>query len=231
MKTRSVISSARGARSIRVPRALARLPWRTSLLAGFALLALQPELAVLFEWQRDLGREAWRVLTGHFCHWSVDHLQWDLAVFVVFGALLERREGAALLPVVIGSGLALGIALPLFHPAMSAYRGLSGIDCALAAALATGHLRSGARRDGWLGAAIGLVVTVKVAAELGVSGPLFVTSSSSGAYPFRSLPTAHALGALAGVAIALGLELFDPGMRRPLAEGRVDRAGRRCFGA
>ncbi|MFK7896403.1 MAG: rhombosortase [Myxococcota bacterium] len=175
----------------------ARLPVFTVMGVAFALLASTPEGASLFEWQRGLAAgEPWRLLTGHFSHWSPAHLHWDLLVFAIFGALLESRSRRAFLGVMALSGVGLGVALPLLHPAMEAYRGLSGIDCALAAAVGAMHLGRRTWGDAAIGGAILLFVGGKVAFELGAGGPLFVDSGAAG---FVSLPAAHGLGALAGL--------------------------------
>lgn len=172
--------------------------WPVGALLGvlFALLASSPTWAPVFEWQRGLtANEPWRLLTGHFTHWSADHLHWDLLVFAIFGALLEMRCRRAFGGIVLLSGLGLGVLLPFLHPAMEAYRGLSGIDCALAAAVGAVHLQMRSRGERAIGVAILAFVGVKVALEFNAAGPFFVDSAGAG---FVSLPAAHGIGALVG---------------------------------
>ena len=172
--------------------------WPVGALLGvlFALLASSPTWAPVLEWQRGLAAvEPWRLLTGHFTHWSADHLLWDLLIFAIFGALLEMRCRKAFGGIVLLSALGLGVILPLLYPAMETYRGLSGIDCALAAAVGALHLQTRSRGERLIGFAILVFVGIKVALEFGATGPFFVDSAGAG---FVSLPAAHGIGALVG---------------------------------
>ena len=127
MKISVLPVTARGAEKVSALRAHPRVPWLTLLAGLFALVASLPEAAPLFEWRRSADPlQIWRPLTGHFSHWSTDHLSWDLLIFVVFGGLLEMRSRAGLLAVVATSSVVLGMFLPYVYPDMTAYRGLSG---------------------------------------------------------------------------------------------------------
>ena len=64
------------------------------------------------EWlQLDRGGledgQVWRLFTGHFAHWSADHLWWDLAAFVVLAGFVESRSRGRMLGCVAVSSLAI----------------------------------------------------------------------------------------------------------------------------
>src|SRR5690606_30745606 len=72
-----------------------RLPLVTLALAAFALCIQflgEPALGIL-EWREraSVVAEPMRIFTGHLCHWSWNHLAWDLGMFVILGAIVERR--------------------------------------------------------------------------------------------------------------------------------------------
>ena len=50
--------------------------------------------ATLLEYDRAaiLHGEVWRLVTGHFVHWSVGHLAWDLLAFAILSAVCMRRR-------------------------------------------------------------------------------------------------------------------------------------------
>ena len=64
-----------------------------------AFIAVVPGLSESLQFDREAvaGGEIWRIVTGHFCHWNFDHLFWDLSMFLILGAMLERDERPRLL--------------------------------------------------------------------------------------------------------------------------------------
>jgi rhomboid family GlyGly-CTERM serine protease len=77
-----------------------------------------------------LHGEVWRLVTGHFVHWSFAHLAWDLLAFIILGAICARRRGLFAI-VVIGTALIVSLFLLVACPEVAQYRGLSAIDSAL----------------------------------------------------------------------------------------------------
>lgn len=153
--------------------------------AASAALELRPVL---------LRTEPWRIATGHLTHWSVDHLLWDLLVFLALAVLLPPRR---LWTLMAATAVAVSLGVFLLHPEIAAYRGLSGLDSALFAALALDlalHPRRLERGLGWL--ALSLFIG-KIVAEILGGQALFATG------PYVPLPVAHSLGLLAAVAEAM----------------------------
>ena len=77
-----------------------------------------------------LHGEVWRLLTGHFVHWTPAHLAWDLLAFLILGAICLRRRWL-FASVVIATALTVSTFLLVFCPEVAMYRGLSSIDSAL----------------------------------------------------------------------------------------------------
>jgi rhomboid family GlyGly-CTERM serine protease len=178
-----------------------RLPGASLLLSSFALLLwLQPNLAPWCEWNRAESWQAWRWLTGHFCHWSNEHFLWDVAVFLLLGMLCERRARNGFL-------LCLGVAAPLITgavhwalPDINSYRGLSGLDSALFGWLVAQLLTDAASaRNRMLAIATTVFACLfvgKLAFEWTTGSTFFVSNATS---CFVAVPLAHAVGAAAGL--------------------------------
>lgn len=175
---------------------LKRVPWTTLVLSIFALLIAGLNLQPRLELTASL-HEPWRLWSGHFTHWSQDHLCWDLAVFVVLGAFCELRQRRAFLGLVGPGAVAMSVPLLVIT---DTYRGLSGLDTGLfvlaGCILAQAAIRE---RNGRMLTVVLLAMLAFVGKSMfeAVTGAtLFVDSGSSG---FQPLVSAHLLGAFAGL--------------------------------
>ena len=177
-----------------------------TLAVGAAALALHalPGLGAWAELTRDgvFSGQWWRLFSGHLVHFGSEHLAYDVLALLVLGCVLERRARWLLGSVLLGSALTISVLVLLLAPEVERYRGLSGLDSALFAALAfqawrdrapVRELAADARR--WLPGALFLA---KVAYEALTGTTLFVSTSAT----FESLPLAHLVGAGTGWAIA-----------------------------
>lgn len=199
-----------------------RLPVVSLSLAMVAVvLWLVPGAGEAFELQpAGLSRgEGWRMLSGHFTHWSLDHLVWDAGVLLLLGAACEAR-GRARFALVVGlSCVAIAAGLAVWAPGLHRYRGLSGIDAALFSWMAVVTLREHwrARDLGAFAVALALVLgfAAKVAFETTAGATLFVDSASAGMVP---VPLAHVLGGLVGL-LAAAATVRDGTMPRPAPDG------------
>jgi rhomboid family GlyGly-CTERM serine protease len=177
-------------------------PYLTLLFAGFAVVIhAVPGLTEALQFDRDaFGRaEIWRLVTGHFTHFGADHLCWDVIAFVAFGSLVEFRSRRAWCYCMTISALVISFGVSWLQPQFSLYRGLSGLDSALFAFVATDLVREGRRTKDKLMIALGsLALTgflAKCVYELAVERTLFVEASDA----FQPVPLAHLLGAVVGV--------------------------------
>ena len=177
----------------------------TALLAlPAALAALSPQLTAALETTRAglASGEAWRLVTGHWTHWSADHLTWDLAAFAVLTFLALRRGVARTLLAIGAAAVAIGGLVWLAQPGLAVYRGLSGIDSALYVLVAVDLLRTELRGGSrGLAAVFALALAgflAKVGAEVATGAAVFVVSEG-----FVPVPVAHLAGAAVGVGVAL----------------------------
>ncbi len=161
--------------------------------------------------------ELWRIVTCHLTHWSLDHLFWDVLVFVVAGAICEQENRSRFLACLGISAVAIPLAVWIVQPDLVFYRGLSGIDSALFILMAVTALEDAIRkRDlGWA-IAVGLLsigFIGKTIYEFTTGDTLFVDSQTAGMTP---VVLAHVVGAVIGVATAtIGRTTVRPRPARP----------------
>lgn len=172
------------------------------------------DAALQFDRSAIVAHEWWRGMAGHWTHWNADHLVWDLMVFAVFGALLERRSRRAFSAVIAGAALSISAALWFAAPQFQFYRGLSGIDSALFAAFFALLLREAWRERSLLQAAVPAFALLgfvgKSAYELATGGMLFVAPNGA----FTAVPLAHLVGAAVGAVSVLLFPVRDVGGSR-----------------
>lgn len=183
----------------RAPAPPRPLPWLTlALLLAAALAMLVPGLGPALGWEPGAG--PWRLLTCQLAHWDADQLGWDLLAVAMLGGWAELRwPGPTRLTIVLGLAVA-PVAVACAYPAL-AFRGLSGIACALATvgslcALAESR-RLGDRPGAWVASGLLIGVIAKTAWEATTGTTVF--ASAAGWVP---VPLAHAAGIACGVAAA-----------------------------
>ncbi len=190
-----------------------RIQYAPLLLAAAAVwVHLWPGLAPVLEYNRAavFDGEAWRLLTGHWTHFTFDHLFWDVAVFAGLGWLCASIDRRRFWAVTLGSALLISLLLLAFMPSVTTCRGLSGIDSALFVTLGIHFLRERARdrQWGWVALAAGVLLGFagKVVFEMATGSTLFVDSAAAGMTP---LPLAHVAGAAVGAAVGIGRGPFS----------------------
>ena len=70
----------------------------------------------------------WQMFTCHLVHWSAEHLVYDGICFAIITAMLSIRKTLACMML---SSVTIAITVTLAYPEMTAYGGLSGVNCAL----------------------------------------------------------------------------------------------------
>ncbi len=146
----------------------------------------------------------WQLITGHFAHWNTEHLLADLAVFTVLGSMVETRSKKLLLLLVFGSALLISASVYFLRPTIEFYRGLSGIDMALAGFVFLDHcMQSKQKRNRfetiiWGTALLG--VFLKPGIEIALGHPIFVQDLGKG---IVGMPIPHILGAAFGITTIL----------------------------
>jgi rhomboid family GlyGly-CTERM serine protease len=174
------------------------------LLAVAALLL--PSLTGVWEFSRVglADGQYWQLLTGHLTHWNFDHFLWDAVMFVVLGAMCERRGRGRYAACLLGAALAIPLCVYVLMPEMAIYRGLSGLDSALFAMLAVLMLRDKWAERDWIWMTIIAALLLGFAAKIGYEyvtlKTVFVDSAVA---DFIPLPLAHVIGAAVGTLAAL----------------------------
>ncbi len=126
-----------------------RLPGAALLLAGLALAVhLVPGADELLEYRREaiIAGQVWRILSGHWAHFTLNHLSWDLLAFLVLGSACEQFSRRRFVLAVFGSAITVAAVSWFLLPGMTAYRGLSGIGSALFGLLTVQLIRNAIRQ-------------------------------------------------------------------------------------
>ncbi len=186
----------------------APIPWVSLTLSALAaVLFLLPDASAWLGFEREAlaERQLWRLVTGHWTHWSAEHLGWSLLVFALLGMFWERAgRRRRFIACAVGSAVLISLAVWSLMPEMTSYRGLSGIDCALVTAVAVETLRhcmkTGQRGLGWAMTAVIAGYFLKVFYESTTGSTLFVSAENA---TFSVVPLAHLVGGLYGLAMGL----------------------------
>jgi hypothetical protein len=133
----------------------------------------------------------------------MNHLVWDLVMFVALCSVCERRWSRRTRLVLLASAAAIGAMVMGLAAEVEKYRGLSGLDSALFGLLAVSLLsEAGSRASRTLVACLWMLMggfAGKVGYELASGSTFFVDSRAAGFVP---VPLAHAVGFLAGAIVA-----------------------------
>jgi len=166
---------------------------RTTL--AFLIVTLAAALVPGSSLELQRGGALWRIVTCHFTHFTYEQLAWDAFAFLLLGTLCARRNLAAFQATLLASIVIVPLAVLAFAPSITAYRGLSGIDCALFALLvATSRDR--------VAIACALLFAAKTMFEIATGSAVFAGSDA-----FVAVPVAHIAGACVGQALSLSSRL------------------------
>jgi len=179
-----------------------RLPWATLVACVLAVGAwFWPGSfnALAYNREQILRGEWWRLITGHWVHFSGSHLFWNLVVMLPAGVWLERLYPAALRWTIVLSPLAISLALLAFDPSMAIYAGISGVASGVLVALAVNGLRTQpTARLWWL--AVLVLFAAKIAIETRGGRPINPELATQN---IHSVPLAHLVGAAVGTSATL----------------------------
>jgi rhomboid family GlyGly-CTERM serine protease len=172
-----------------------RLPFITAAVAVLVLAAwASPHLREfsLFERTHISSGQWWRLLTGHFVHFSPSHVIYDSAVLLPTSAMAEGRSRKLVIGLLLASALAISGALFWLTPEFQFYGGMSGVATATLYFVALEFVRKpGIKRH--TGVIVIILATVKMAWEIQGSRALFSTFDAP---EIQLMPMAHVIGAL-----------------------------------
>jgi rhomboid family GlyGly-CTERM serine protease len=175
-----------------------RIPFITLIVVSLSLLVyLLPANAFLaYDRHAILAGEWWRVVTGHWVHFSAQHFLYDTAAFGIAGWMIESRNHRNFGRLCGLATLVISAAMLLCNPQLQICGGLSGLATAAVVFLALNGLEeSGAWR--WIcGMALFLCAAKLIAEER--TGRFLVLHAPTG---FAPVPSNHIAGALAALAV------------------------------
>jgi rhomboid family GlyGly-CTERM serine protease len=177
-----------------------RAPFITLVMLAAAVAAYWlPPLANVAVYDRAAIRagEWWRLITGNWVHFSGGHLGYNLLALGFAGILIETRGYPHFGHLCLMSAAVIGVALFAFDSAMQFYGGLSGMATSAIVYLALYASREG-KVQGFLLAAVLVLLGMKLSWEWFAGQPLFATAASPG---LRVVPLSH----FAGATVALTL--------------------------
>ncbi len=128
----------------------------------------------------------WRMFTCHLVHWSAEHLFYDGICFAIITGMLPIRKTLACM---VLSSITIAIAVTLAYPDMTAYGGLSGVNCALFTLWAFQL----AERSKTIGIMVLAAIVAKTLLEIHIGHTFFITDT------FIPADMAHVTGIVTGV--------------------------------
>jgi rhomboid family GlyGly-CTERM serine protease len=171
-----------------------------AVVAGALLVASAPALHTFLVYDRDkiLAGELWRMFTGHWLHLSMRHLVLDVSAMGVIGWIIETRNHPRFGTLCLFAPWLISAISMTFNPNMHQYYGLSALAMAAWTFLASRNLITRS--------ALALSITmlsaafVKILFELTSANALFVPSHTP---EIRVAVTSHIAGAIVGVLFAV----------------------------
>ena len=115
-----------------------------ALVVVFALAVyLLPSVGAALVYDRSaiFTGELWRLVTGHWVHFSASHLFYDATVLGITGWIIESRGYRYFAALCLLSALSISLVMLVLLPDMAYYGGLSGIAMASTVYLALQGLR------------------------------------------------------------------------------------------
>jgi rhomboid family GlyGly-CTERM serine protease len=175
-----------------------RNPIVTSIVVGLsALIYLLPIGASLaYDRRAVLAGEWWRMLTGHWVHFSSQHFLYDTAAFGIAGWMIEKRGHRNFGWLCAIAPFAISGTMLVCNPQLQICGGLSGLAIAAVVFLALNGLEeSGAWRC--ICASTLTLCTAKLIGEE-ITGRFFVLHTQTG---FTLVPSNHIAGAFTALVV------------------------------
>ncbi len=176
-----------------------------SLLLGAVAIVLLPagDINGILQYDRVAiaDGELWRLITGHWTHWSFDHFLWCTIVFVALGGICEHYCRKAFLATIIASSIAIPLVTWFSAPELQLYRGLSGLGSSLFVFGTVWMMRLKYIYRDWpgfiLAATAGTAFIAKIVYEFFAGRAVFVDTAEL----FSPVPLVHFVGGIVGIAM------------------------------
>ncbi len=173
---------------------LKRFPWVTlGLLLGLFAVHFSPlSMVLIYDREAVQAGDWWRIFSGFLCHYSVEHLAWNLVVVLVWGVLLELTSRSVLLWLILL--FSLSHLLLLWRTDVLLYAGTSGLAVALVSYVCLDGMLYDSRRSLW--ATVFVLLVGKISYEFLSGNALFVSDG------FKLFPQDHLVGFILAVFLA-----------------------------
>jgi rhomboid family GlyGly-CTERM serine protease len=172
-----------------------RLPVITLLLvSGGLVIALFPGWSpwLIYDRSAILSGEIWRMFTGHWVHFSISHLVYDLLVLGIAGWIIENQKLPRFGWLCLVAPWFISAVLLLFEPQMKVFGGLSALATTAIVYLALFGLHDVSPWR-WVCLAALLGIAGKILFELTTGRTIFVTTKD---IPVAVSVASHISGAL-----------------------------------
>lgn len=154
-----------------------------------------------YDRQAIAAGEFWRLITGHWSHWSFYHFLWCTVVFIALGGICELFCRKAFLATIFVSSLLIPVLTWFTAPELELYRGLSGLGSSLFVFGTTWMARQKYLCRDWPGfimaSAAGAAFTAKIIYEFLAGRAVFVNTAEL----FVPTPLVHLVGGMVGIAM------------------------------
>jgi len=173
--------------------------------AASLIIFICSEATALLQYDRALIKagEIWRLLTGHWTHWSFDHFLWCTITFFVLGSICEKLNKTGFLVSLVSSAVIIPAVIWIAAPHMLFYRGLSGICSSIFITCSILLARRALLDKDWMNFLLPLVggclFLIKIIYEYISGQALFVQNSDI----FTPVPLAHLTGGITGLIAAV----------------------------
>ncbi|MEE8388518.1 MAG: rhombosortase [Acidiferrobacterales bacterium] len=141
----------------------------------------------------------WRLVSGHWVHFSLAHLVYNTLALAIAGYFIETRLHGRMLFLCLTSAVTTGLSVYWLAPGLMFYGGLSGIVNTTVAYLCLSAFFIIQSRRRWLFVVLLVLLLAKLIAEWITGASLFLHDLGRGVTP---VPLAHVAGALTGLLFA-----------------------------
>jgi len=164
------------------------------------VLALWPAALAGLVYDREaiLHGEIWRLYTGHFVHFGVNHLWWNLVAVLLAGCWLQWSRSGTVCWYAWSAPIILSLVLLGLEPDLKIYAGLSGVSTGMVTLVGL-KLAQGPPRDRWSGVVVLGMVAIKTIRDWTDSTPMWVDFSDE---HIRTVPLVHLAGAVWALLVA-----------------------------
>jgi rhomboid family GlyGly-CTERM serine protease len=164
------------------------------------LLYFSSDASTFLQYDRTLiaDGELWRIITGHFTHWSFDHFLWCTITFIALGSICERLNRKGFIISLSASAIIIPVVSWFVDPEMLFYRGLSGICSSIFIVGAVLMIQQSFADKDWANLILpsvgGILFFCKIVFEFINNQAVFVHTNNM----FSPVPLAHLIGGIIG---------------------------------